>query len=43
MIPKLDNAIEALGRGVKKVKIGSSDAIKELINGTAGTTIVDDK
>jgi acetylglutamate kinase len=43
MIPKLDNAFEALGRGVKKVKIGSSDAIKELINGTAGTTIVDDK
>ena len=39
MIPKLDNAFEALNSGVKKVVIGKAKDLNGLINGTAGTTL----
>lgn len=39
MIPKLDNAFAAINSGVKKVIIGKAENIKELISGTAGTSI----
>ena len=39
MIPKLDNAFEALQKGVSRVIIGDALDIKNLIAGTVGTTI----
>lgn len=39
MIPKLTNAFSAIDNGVKKVLIGNSKELKNLINGDAGTTI----
>lgn len=39
MIPKLDNAFAALKSGVSKVIIGKAEELKQLIEGTAGTTI----
>ncbi|MBS1607625.1 MAG: acetylglutamate kinase [Bacteroidetes bacterium] len=39
MIPKLDNAFTALNNGVNKVIIGKAEKLKELINGSSGTTI----
>ena len=39
MIPKLDNAFEALQKGVSRVIIGDALDIKKLIAGKAGTTI----
>jgi acetylglutamate kinase len=42
MIPKLDNAFAALDAGVKKVVIGSSDELNEMISGLSGTTIVNE-
>jgi len=39
MIPKIDNAFEALDKGVASVIIGKAEKMNELINGTAGTTI----
>jgi acetylglutamate kinase len=39
MIPKLDNAFEALQKGVSRVIIGDALDIENLIAGTAGTTI----
>ena len=39
MIPKLDNAFEALQKGVSRVIIGDALNIDELIAGKAGTTI----
>jgi acetylglutamate kinase len=39
MIPKLDNAFAALNGGVKKVIIGKSENLQQLISGNAGTTI----
>lgn len=42
MIPKLDNAFEAVNDGVKKVIIGKAENIKELISGNSGTTIVNE-
>ena len=39
MIPKLDNAFEALQNGVSRVIIGDALDIEKLIAGTAGTTI----
>lgn len=39
MIPKLDNAFEALQKGVSRVIIGDALDIDELIVGKAGTTI----
>jgi acetylglutamate kinase len=42
MIPKLDNAFVAINCGVKKVVIGKAEQLKELINGEAGTTILNE-
>lgn len=42
MIPKLDNAFAALNSGVKKVIIGKAENLSELINGTSGTSIVNE-
>ncbi len=42
MIPKLDNAFAALKSGVKKVIIGKAENLEALINGTAGTTIINE-
>jgi len=42
MIPKLDNAFTALKSGVKKVIIGKAEHLRELINGKAGTAIVNE-
>lgn len=39
MIPKLDNAFEALQKGVNRVIIGDALEIEKLIAGKAGTTI----
>jgi acetylglutamate kinase len=39
MIPKIDNAFEALQNGVTSVIIGKAEKLTNLINGTAGTTI----
>ena len=39
MIPKIDNAYQALENGVQSVIIGKAEKMNELINGTAGTTI----
>lgn len=41
MIPKLDNAFAALNSGVKKVIIGKAEQLHDLINGKAGTTIIE--
>ena len=40
MIPKLENALSAVAAGVKKVTIGSSLHLQELIDGKKGTTIL---
>ena len=42
MIPKLDNAFTALQSGVNKVIIGKAEELKNLIEGYAGTTIVNE-
>jgi len=42
MIPKLDNAFAALKSGVRKVIIGKAENLKELINGSSGTTIINE-
>jgi len=39
MIPKLDNAFDALRSGVGKVVIGQAEALHDLLAGQAGTTI----
>jgi acetylglutamate kinase len=39
MIPKLENAFEALEKGVGKVIIGKAESILDLVNAKAGTTI----
>ena len=39
MIPKLDNAFEALNNGVSKVVIGKAENLEQLIAGKSGTTI----
>ena len=43
MLPKLDNAFAALRSGVKRVVIGKAEALNSLINGTAGTSIVNEE
>lgn len=43
MIPKLDNAFEALQSGVHAVRIGKADVLSSLINGTKGTLICHDQ
>jgi acetylglutamate kinase len=40
MIPKLDNAFAAIGKGVKKVIIGNAEGLVDLVSGKKGTTIV---
>jgi acetylglutamate kinase len=40
MLPKLDNAFTALNSGVRKVIIGKAENLKQLIEGSSGTTIV---
>jgi acetylglutamate kinase len=42
MIPKMDNAFAALNAGVKKVVIGNSDELNQIIAGTSGTTIINE-
>jgi acetylglutamate kinase len=42
MIPKLDNAFAAITCGVKKVIIGKAEQLKELMNGEAGTNILNE-
>ena len=42
MIPKLDNAFAALTKGVKSVTIGKAEKLKELIQGSTGTTIINE-
>lgn len=42
MIPKLDNAFEALKSGVKKVIIGKAEKLEQLINGHSGTSILNE-
>jgi acetylglutamate kinase len=39
MIPKLDNAFEALNHNIQKVIIGNAEELQSLIKGDAGTTI----
>ncbi|NOT50710.1 MAG: acetylglutamate kinase [Chitinophagaceae bacterium] len=42
MIPKMDNAFAALDAGVNKVIIGNAQELSKLVQGTAGTTIVNE-
>jgi acetylglutamate kinase len=42
MIPKLDNAFTALNSGVKRVVIGNAENMEQLIEGSSGTTIVNE-
>jgi len=42
MIPKLDNAFNALRNGVKKIIIGKAENLNDLIRGTSGTMIVNE-
>lgn len=42
MIPKLDNAFSALQSGVRKVVIGQAEQLNNLIEGKAGTSIVNE-
>jgi len=39
MIPKLDNAFEAISQGVQRVIIGKADELSDLLNGKSGTTL----
>ncbi|GAA4751299.1 acetylglutamate kinase [Flavisolibacter ginsenosidimutans] len=43
MIPKLDNAFAALDSGVRKVIIGKADNLQHLLNGEAGTSIINEQ
>ena len=43
MIPKLDNAFAALDNGVKKVIIGKAEQLPQLVEGTAGTSIIHER
>ncbi len=42
MIPKIDNTFVALKGGVNKVIIGKAEELEQLINGTKGTSIVNE-
>jgi len=39
ILPKIDNAFDAISKGVKEVTIGNSSQLSSLINGTGGTKI----
>ena len=43
MIPKLDNAFAALDNGVQKVIIGKAEDLPQLVDGTAGTSIIHER
>jgi len=43
MIPKLDNAFRAMELGVKTVVIGNASDLKEIIAGTRGTRLLNEK
>lgn len=43
MIPKLDNAFAALDNGVQKVIIGKAEELPQLIERTAGTSIIHER
>lgn len=43
MLPKLDNAFTALEKGVKRVVVGHSEQLKNLIAGTSGTSIQNER
>ena len=43
MIPKLDNAFAALDSGVQKVIIGKAEDLPQLVDGTAGTSIIHER
>ena len=40
MIPKLDNAFEAINKGLKEVCIGKADALPTLNNENFGTRLI---
>lgn len=40
MLPKMENAFRAIGKGVSKVVIGKASALPDLLTGVAGTTII---
>ncbi|MEO7922801.1 MAG: acetylglutamate kinase [Chitinophagaceae bacterium] len=42
MIPKLDNAFEALNSGIKKVILGKAGKIKDILKGNSGTIITNE-
>ena len=42
MIPKLDNAFSAMNKGVSKVIIGKANHLNELLQGSSGTTILNE-
>jgi acetylglutamate kinase len=42
MIPKLDNAFSAINKGVTKVIIGNANHLEQLIQGSSGTTILNE-
>jgi len=42
MIPKLDNAFAALSAGVARVIIGKAENLSEMVQGTSGTSIVNE-
>jgi acetylglutamate kinase len=42
MIPKLDNAFTALAAGVNKVIIGNAQELSKLVDGSSGTTIINE-
>lgn len=39
ILPKIDNAFDAINKGVKEIVIGNSSQLSSLINGTGGTKI----
>ena len=39
MLPKIDNAFQAINKGVSKVILGHANDIEQLVDGTKGTTI----
>jgi len=40
ILPKIDNAFDAINNGVENVVIGNSTSLRELINGNSGTKII---
>ncbi len=42
MLPKLDNAFAALNSGVQKVIIGKAENLQQLLDGSSGTTIINE-